>query len=312
MVNSEQARRTFQIVVAATKQWGIGKGKWQGLAKAPTHISKTKTRTVRSIALKPSKGTHQLPVNPATHLFYGSVSSPNTCMPSSPSLPTLLVHSSPAALPCAGGTLPWHLPGDMKYFKELTSRTEDVEKQNAVIMGRRTWDSIPEKFRPLPGRVNIVLSRSTGDENTSALGNGTAAGAAAAPAAGRPGSVIFSRSLTSAMELLSGPEYVGRVESVFVIGGGQIYKEALESPLLSAVHLTVVEGEVECDTHMPPLDEGKFRCGGGVCVAAATGHCCEELKGTGAWSRSFFSCRGRKLGGWAVRMRCMDTGLPCM
>jgi hypothetical protein len=71
-----------------------------------------------------------------------------------------------------GGTMPWKLPGDIAYFKELTTRTADPAKQNAVVMGRKTWESIPPKFRPLPGRVNIVLSRgSLGDENQSAQSN---------------------------------------------------------------------------------------------------------------------------------------------
>lgn len=59
----------------------------------------------------------------------------------------------------AGG-LPWKIPADLAYFKELTVRTSDPAKQNAVIMGRKTWESIPQKFRPLAGRLNIVLSRS--------------------------------------------------------------------------------------------------------------------------------------------------------
>lgn len=71
-----------------------------------------------------------------------------------------------------GGTMPWKLPGDMAYFKELTSRTADPAKQNAVVMGRKTWESIPPKFRPLPGRVNVVLTRGAlGQENQAAQGN---------------------------------------------------------------------------------------------------------------------------------------------
>ena len=70
------------------------------------------------------------------------------------------------------GTMPWKLPGDMAYFKELTSKTADAGKQNAVIMGRKTWESIPPKFRPLPNRVNVVLTRNAaGHENSSALSN---------------------------------------------------------------------------------------------------------------------------------------------
>ena len=64
------------------------------------------------------------------------------------------------------GGMPWHLPTDMQYFKQLTSTTkaagskfEDADSQNAVIMGRNTWESIPPKFRPLRGRINVVISR---------------------------------------------------------------------------------------------------------------------------------------------------------
>ena len=61
----------------------------------------------------------------------------------------------------------------MAYFKELTTRTVDPAKQNAVIMGRKTWESIPPKFRPLAGRLNIVLSRSEAqDENSAGAANG--------------------------------------------------------------------------------------------------------------------------------------------
>ena len=58
------------------------------------------------------------------------------------------------------GKLPWRLPGDMAFFKRVTSSVADIGKRNAVIMGRRTWASIPAKFRPLPARLNVVLSRS--------------------------------------------------------------------------------------------------------------------------------------------------------
>lgn len=56
------------------------------------------------------------------------------------------------------GTLPWHLPKDLKYFAQATS-TAPEGMQNAVIMGRNTWESIPVKYRPLKGRLNVVVSR---------------------------------------------------------------------------------------------------------------------------------------------------------
>lgn len=62
------------------------------------------------------------------------------------------------------GGIPWRLPGDMAYFREVTMVTAEEGKTNAVVMGRKTWDSIPPKFRPLKGRTNIVLTRSPTSE----------------------------------------------------------------------------------------------------------------------------------------------------
>ena len=57
------------------------------------------------------------------------------------------------------GELPWRLKSEMKYFAETTTKTKDSDKINAVIMGRKTWESIPAKFRPLKNRLNVILSR---------------------------------------------------------------------------------------------------------------------------------------------------------
>jgi len=145
--------------------------------------------------------------------------------------------------------LPWRLRGDMGYFKKITSETRDEDAMNAVVMGRKTWESIPGKFRPLPGRLNVVLSRSGGlaeanDENN----NG---------AETLPEGVLVRKSIDDALSAISSSEK--RIEKTFVIGGAQIYEEALRSEKCEAVHLTEVEGEFECDAFIPKIDATKFK-----------------------------------------------------
>jgi len=125
-----------------------------------------------------------------------------------------------------GGVLPWHLSADMQHFRELT-------RDSPVVMGRRTWDSLPTRYRPLPGRSNIVVSRRAG---------WTADGALVAP------------SLPAALRLAQGR--LGPARRVFVIGGAQLYREAM--PLADALELTEVQADVDGDTHFPFWDRGAF------------------------------------------------------
>ena len=149
------------------------------------------------------------------------------------------------------GSLPWKLPGDMAYFKHITTKTADPNKRNAVIMGRKTWESIPPKFRPLKNRLNVVLTRQQIDKNSSRSANGS----------NNPSSesdVVKCSSLSSAMSLLTGTEYNDHLENIFVIGGGQVYKEAVEAPECAVIHLTVIESHFECDTFFPEIDPKRF------------------------------------------------------
>ena len=149
------------------------------------------------------------------------------------------------------GSLPWKLPGDMAYFKDITSKTADTSKKNAVIMGRNTWDSIPPKFRPLRNRVNVVLTRKQVDENDSSSANGGHRASTASDA-------VRCNSLASAMSLLTGTEYRDQLENIFVIGGGQVYKEAIALPECAVIHMTAVESDMECDTFFPEIDPQRF------------------------------------------------------
>ncbi|MDP6541469.1 MAG: dihydrofolate reductase [Phycisphaerales bacterium] len=118
------------------------------------------------------------------------------------------------------GKMPWHLPADLIHFKNLTSN-------HAIVMGRKTWESIG---RPLPNRLNIVVTKQPDYEASDAV-------------------VVHS--------LAEGVEVAGS-RRVFVIGGGQIYSQAL--PLASRLHLTRIEAMIEGDTHFPDLDETIWTC----------------------------------------------------
>lgn len=127
--------------------------------------------------------------------------------------------------------IPWRIESDMKYFKEITTKTNDENKMNACIMGRKTYESIPIKFRPLPGRLNIVLSKNQDliFENT-----------------------IISHSLDEALNVISTKD---NIENVFITGGAELYREAIESPLLTKMYITRIYKNFECDTFFPNFEK---------------------------------------------------------
>jgi len=126
--------------------------------------------------------------------------------------------------------LPWpKLRADLRHFKKTTS-TASPGKRNAIVMGRKTWQSKEVGCAPLPNRLNIVVSRSPFEV---------------------PAGVLAVQSLDAA---LSVPE----VESIFVVGGAGVIVEAIERPDLRYVYLTRVESRFECDVIMPNLDQRGF------------------------------------------------------
>jgi dihydrofolate reductase len=124
------------------------------------------------------------------------------------------------------GALPWHLPEDMAHFKRTTMGCP-------VIMGRKTWDSLPARFRPLPGRLNIVVTRQ--------------------PDWHADGAVRAS-SVAQALELCSpdgdaGPPSGETGADVWVIGGAEIYAQAL--PLASSAIVTEIDADFAGDAYAP-------------------------------------------------------------
>lgn len=128
------------------------------------------------------------------------------------------------------GRMPWQLSADMKYFKAMTTKTVDPHKKNAVLMGRVTWQSIPEKFRPLTDRLNIVLSRNESLD----LNEG----------------VMRFSNFDDALNWinLSCSEII---EQVFIIGGAQIYQQVLSGFHIDKLYMTHILDSFDCDVFFP-------------------------------------------------------------
>lgn len=133
------------------------------------------------------------------------------------------------------GKLPWRLKRDLQYFKEITTRTRDKSKRNAVIMGRKTWDSLPAQFCPLPNRVNVVVTRNKDLE--------------------LPQGVLRAESLDQALELLTKGALSNTVEDVYVIGGAQIFQQAIVRQECRKIYLTQILHSFDCDTFFPPFTD---------------------------------------------------------
>ena len=123
--------------------------------------------------------------------------------------------------------LMWHLPADMRFFKETT-------KDHIVVMGRRNYDSIPEKYRPLPNRLNVILTRNKDFKAENCL--------------------VFN-SLNDCLDHFKDE----KERKVFIIGGGEIYKMALESNCLNEMFITYVDGVFDADTFFPKFDESIWK-----------------------------------------------------
>jgi len=130
--------------------------------------------------------------------------------------------------------LPWELSGDMNMFKHLTLG----KGNNAVIMGRNTWLSLPFKNRPLPKRENIVLTTKATDLNFYKLSK-------------TKHNLIVLPSLKEAKTYCEKNKF----DNVWIIGGSQVYKESLDSKLIDTIYATEIDKEYECDTFFPEIKD---------------------------------------------------------
>ncbi|XP_034115670.2 dihydrofolate reductase [Drosophila albomicans] len=132
------------------------------------------------------------------------------------------------------GDLPWHIKSELKYFSQTTKRVTDPQKRNVAIMGRKTYFGIPASKRPLPDRLNIVLSRTL-------------------TPADLPSDVLLCPDLETAMQKIENEEIGNQIENVWIVGGSGVYAEAMKSPRCHRLYLTQIKGNFECDTFFPEI-----------------------------------------------------------
>lgn len=140
------------------------------------------------------------------------------------------------------GDIPWHLKSDLEHFRKITTECPD-NYRNVVIMGRKTWESLPSKYRPLPNRYNIVLT-----SNSIYLNEHM----------NKPNyknNVRTYRSFKDAMEVLNSTKHLYRYHKIFVIGGERVYKEAINSEYCNKIYLTKIYKNYECDRFFPNISK---------------------------------------------------------
>ncbi|KAK2574742.1 hypothetical protein KPH14_013061, partial [Odynerus spinipes] len=165
------------------------------------------------------------------------------------------------------GEMPWNVPCDMRYFRRVTSHVRDESKVNAVIMGRKTWMSLPAKSRPLPDRLNIVLSRKFApatrpsiDEvvkSANELSNGTWPVDIRDLEKSRHMPLFFSSWEDCLSELQASKARL--TESVWIIGGQDIFEFAMSKLLPDEIHVSIIDGTHDCDTFFPSINMDVYR-----------------------------------------------------
>lgn len=128
------------------------------------------------------------------------------------------------------GIIPWEkLKEDMLHFTNKTTKVNDLTKQNAVIMGRITWNSIPERFKPLKNRFNIIISKNININQNN---------------------ILVCNNLYTAINIIN-----NNIEKIFIIGGELLYKEALDTLNIKKIYLTkIINKNFNCDKFFPDIN----------------------------------------------------------
>lgn len=129
------------------------------------------------------------------------------------------------------GKIPWHIPADLKRFKELTMG-------ETVVMGRKTFESLPDSVKPLPGRLNIVLTRDTKWLPLNSKGE------------------YLTEDITVMGSVPAALEFFSKKTPIFVIGGETVYKKAL--PYADTIYHTLVKDNFEGDAFGPDWNHGEW------------------------------------------------------
>ncbi|TPX40356.1 dihydrofolate reductase [Synchytrium endobioticum] len=175
-----------------------------------------------------------------------------------------------AATPSGGiginGKLPWKLPTDMTYFERVTTHLDriDSEHLNVVIMGRKTWDSVPPKHRPFKDRISVVLSRNRDFRSTTH----------------DPQRKVYCfQSLDDAIRFFAPPpssasphDAAPPYSSLWIIGGTSIYSDAMRHPNGFRIFLTRVYMDVECDAFFENPDPSRWMLASNTVLKRLVGH----------------------------------------
>ncbi|AWP08770.1 putative dihydrofolate reductase-like [Scophthalmus maximus] len=137
------------------------------------------------------------------------------------------------------GKMPWNLPAEFQYYRSTVSRVSRPGKMNLMVWGKLCWFSQPKTMFPLENTLHVVLSTSM----------------SAVPDHAH----FLCDDFDSAVRIASEPPLADMIETIWIVGGTQVYKEALGHPWCDLVYLTNIMAEFDCDVFFPEFDRGLFK-----------------------------------------------------